>query len=86
MYYVVCKTCSHHILVASKPKGSTSAQNIHLEGNVSMEGGKIGFGPGGKISFSRGGSIGLGRPILSTLSCPKCSSSHEYSVDEIIEI
>jgi len=81
--HVICKNCSGRIAVAGRPSGSTSLQNVTVQGNVQVGGGGIGFGSGGSISFRPGGSIGFGGPRNSTFTCPLCGHVAEYSPDEI---
>jgi hypothetical protein len=81
--HVICKKCSGKTAVAGRPSGSTSLQNVNVQGNVHVGGGVIGFGSGGSISFGPGGSIGFGAPRSSTFTCPSCGHVAEYSPDEI---
>lgn len=81
--HVICKKCSGKIAVAGRPSGSTSVQNVKVQGNVRVGGGGIGFGPGRGISFGQGGSIGFGGPKNSTFTCPSCGHVADYSPDEI---
>jgi DNA-directed RNA polymerase subunit RPC12/RpoP len=83
--HVVCRNCSHRIPVAYRPDGSTRLSNVRTEGNVSIKGGKIAFGPGGKISFGKHGAISFGQPRPSTFACPKCGCTYEYQPEEIQE-
>lgn len=81
--YVSCKKCKARIEVAGRPKGSTSTSNVHLQGNVRVEGGRISFGPGGSISFGPGGFISFGKPVPSEFTCIQCGHTDEYSPEEI---
>lgn len=83
--HVICKECSHKILVAGRPMGSTSLKNVRPEGNVRIDGGSISFGPGGSISFGQGGSIGFGPPQTSPFTCPNCGSEFDYEATEILD-
>lgn len=81
--HVVCKQCSTRIAVAGRPAGSTSLQNVRVQGPVNVGRGGIGFGPGGSISFGPGGSVGLGGPRTSKFTCSACGHTADYSPDEI---
>ena len=81
--HVICKKCSTRIAVAGRPAGSTSLQNVRVQGNVHVGGGGIGFGSGGTISFGPGGSIGFGAPRPSSFACPSCGHVAEYPPDDI---
>lgn len=83
--HVVCKNCQAQIQVIGRPEGSTGLDSLRVEGNVSVSGGKISFGPGGKISFGRGGKIGFGPPKPSQFVCPECGHVDVYHPDEFIE-
>ena len=81
--HVICKKCSGNIAVAGRPSGSTSLQNVHVQGDVRVGGGAISFGSGGRISFGPGGSIGFGAPRPSTFTCPSCGHVADYQPDDI---
>lgn len=81
--HVICKKCGSKIAVAGRPKGSTSLANVQVKGNVSVGGGRIGFGRGGSISLRPGGRIGFGGPQKSSFSCMACGTIAEYEPSEI---
>lgn len=81
--HVVCKKCTSKIAVAGRSTGSTFLRKVHVQGNVHVGGGGIGFGPGGSISFTSGGAIGFGRPQKSSFTCSACGTTAEYEPDEI---
>jgi hypothetical protein len=76
--HVTCKKCGADIAVAGRPSGSTQIQDVRLEGNVRVEGGRISFGPGGRIVFGEGGSIGFGEPTPSQFVCLECGHADRY--------
>jgi hypothetical protein len=83
--HVNCRECAARILVSGRSRGSSSASGVRLEGNVSIGGGAISFGPGGKLSFGPGGSVGFGPPRPSTFVCRICGHSAQYTSDEIYD-
>lgn len=76
--HVTCKKCGAGIRVAHRPTGSTQVHGIGTEGNVSVDGGVVRFGPGGRINFGQGGSIGFGPPAASQFTCLECGHLDTY--------
>jgi len=85
--HVVCKSknCGAQIPIAGRPEGSTGLDNVRVQGNVNVSGGKVSFGPGGKVSFGPGGMIAFGPPKPSQFVCPECGHVDLYHPDEFLD-
>ena len=83
--YVMCKSCDHHIPVASRPEGSTHASNVSISGSVRLRDSSASLGKGGSISFRKGGKLSFGPAPSSTFVCPECGKSDLYEASDILE-